>query len=54
MLEWVTSSPPGGLPDPEMELASVTAPALQVDSLPLSETRSVYMKPTLIMKVYNQ
>ena len=33
-------SPSGDLPDPEMEFAPATAPALQADSLPLSEKRS--------------
>ena len=32
--------PPGDLPDPEMELASPAAPALQVDTLPLSHRGS--------------
>ena len=31
ILEWVTSPPPGGLPDPGIE---PTSPALQADSLP--------------------
>ena len=33
-------SPSGDLPDPEMEFAPATAPALQADSLLLSENRS--------------
>ena len=32
--------PPGDLPDPGMELASPAAPALQVDTLPLSHRGS--------------
>ena len=33
-------SPSGDFPDPDMEFTSATAPALQEDSLPLSENRS--------------
>ena len=36
ILEWVTYPPPGDLPDSGMEPTSPAAPALQVDSLPLS------------------
>ena len=39
------SSPLGDLPDPEMELASATAPALQADTLPLSRNIS-YVQET--------
>ena len=37
-----------------MEFTSAKTPALQVDSLPLSQIYVVYKKPTLIMKIYNQ
>ena len=36
----ITCPPPGDLPDPGMELASPAAPALQVDTLPLSHRDS--------------
>ena len=35
IVEWVSISPPGDLPDPGIESASPVAPALQVGSLPL-------------------
>ena len=34
ILEWLPCSPPGDLPDPEIEPASPVSAALQVDSLP--------------------
>ena len=37
ILEWIAMPPPGDLPDPRIESMSPAAPALQVDSLPLSQ-----------------
>ena len=37
ILEWIAMPPPGDLPDPRIESMSPVAPALQVDSLPLSQ-----------------
>ena len=39
-LEWIAMSPPGDLPDPGIESMSPAAPALQVDSLPLSQSEA--------------
>ena len=36
ILEWLSCSPVGDLPDPGIEPTSPAAPALQADSLPLS------------------
>ena len=36
-LEWIAMPPPGDLPDPGIESTSPAGPALQVDSLPLSQ-----------------
>ena len=40
VLEWVPFPSPGDLPDPGIEPASLTSPALQMDSLPLGYLRS--------------
>ena len=40
ILEWVTFPPRGDLPDPKIQPASPTSPALQVNSLPLSHQGS--------------
>ena len=48
ILEWVSISPPGDLPNPGIELASPPAPELQVDSLadePLGK-RLLNVKPS--------
>ena len=40
--------PPGDLPDPEIQLTSLTSPALQADSLPLAPTAFLYASKRII------
>ena len=42
-------SPPGGLPEPEIEPQSPSSPALQADSLPLSHQGSPTTHPVLVI-----
>ena len=43
VLEWVPFPSPGDVPHPGIELPSPVSPALQVDSLPLSQQGSSYI-----------
>ena len=47
------SSPPGDLPDPEMELVSATAPALQANFYHQAKIYVLHKNHTLVMKIHN-